>query len=132
MDERVIKFRVGVTVLSTILVGAILVLLFGDTGSIAGGTYTIYMQFDDAPGVTERVRTEIGRRVQAVPVTVSAGVATMPDNALDGDRLVSAADAALYEAKRDGRDRAMASTRAAGATAPAVVRLNDAPLARGA
>jgi diguanylate cyclase (GGDEF)-like protein len=68
----------------------------------------------DAPRVTERVRTEIGRRLHAVPATVSAGVATMPDNAPDGNLLVSAADAALYEAKRDGRDRAIASTRSAG------------------
>ncbi len=86
----------------------------------------------DAPGVTERVRTEIGRRLHAVPATVSAGVATMPDNAHDGELLVSAADAALYEAKRDGRDRAMASTRAAGARSPAAVRRNGASLARGA
>jgi diguanylate cyclase (GGDEF)-like protein len=87
---------------------------------------------EDAPTVTERVRTEINRCVRAVPVAVSAGVATMPDNALDGDRLVSAADAALYEAKRDGRDRAIASSRAALAVAPAVVRVDDAQLARGA
>jgi len=85
----------------------------------------------DAPGVTERVRTEIGRRLHAVPATVSAGVATMPDNARDGDRLLSAADAALYEAKHDGRDRAIASTRA-GARSPAAVRGNGASLARGA
>jgi diguanylate cyclase (GGDEF)-like protein len=71
---------------------------------------------DDAFAVTERVRTEIGHRLHPVVATVSAGVATMPDNADDGDRLVSAADAALYEAKRDGRDRAVASTRAAGAS----------------
>jgi two-component system, cell cycle response regulator len=87
---------------------------------------------EDAPAATERVRTEISRRVQAVPVAVSAGVATMPDNALDGDRLVSAADDALNQAKRHGRDRAIASSRAATATSPAVVRLNGAPLARGA
>jgi diguanylate cyclase (GGDEF)-like protein len=85
----------------------------------------------DAIGVAERVRAEIGRRVQAVAVTVSAGLATMPDNAHDAERLVSAADGALYDAKRSGRDRVVASTRAASAPS-AVVRLNEAPLARGA
>jgi diguanylate cyclase (GGDEF)-like protein len=86
---------------------------------------------EDAVGVAERVRTEIGRHAQEVPVTVSAGLATMPDNAIDGDRLLSAADAALYVAKRSGRDRAAASVRE-GSIVPPVVHLNDAPLARGA
>jgi diguanylate cyclase (GGDEF)-like protein len=77
---------------------------------------------DDAVGVAERVRAEIGRRVETVPMTVSAGCATMPDNATDAERLLSAADAALYEAKRDGRDRTARSTRGAGVTTPMVVR----------
>jgi diguanylate cyclase (GGDEF)-like protein len=70
----------------------------------------------DALGVTERVRSEIGRRLHGVLATVSAGVASMPDNAHDGNRLLSAADAALYEAKHHGRDRATASTHAPGAS----------------
>ncbi len=53
MDERVIKFRVGVIVLSAIFLTGILVLLFGDTASMLRGGYTIYIHFDDAPGVTE-------------------------------------------------------------------------------
>jgi phospholipid/cholesterol/gamma-HCH transport system substrate-binding protein len=53
MDERVMKFRVGVIVLAAIILTGILVLMFGSTGSMLQGGYTIYMHFDDAPGVTE-------------------------------------------------------------------------------
>ncbi len=63
--------------------------------------------------VAERLRAAVAHEVSAVPVTVSAGVGAMPDNAGDGERLVAAADAALYAAKREGRDRSVASTRAA-------------------
>jgi PleD family two-component response regulator len=39
-------------------------------------------------------------------VTVSVGLTTWsPDEVTEGDELVAAADRALYEAKRAGRDR---------------------------
>lgn len=38
-------------------------------------------------------------------VTISAGVATAPEHAVDADRLLDAADRALYRAKNNGRDR---------------------------
>jgi phospholipid/cholesterol/gamma-HCH transport system substrate-binding protein len=53
MDERVVKFRVGVMVLSTLIIAGILILLFGDARSLVRGTYTVHMHFNDAPGVTE-------------------------------------------------------------------------------
>ena len=39
------------------------------------------------------------------PVTASIGVAIFPDHASDAEELLRAADAALYRAKRDGRNR---------------------------
>jgi diguanylate cyclase (GGDEF)-like protein len=39
------------------------------------------------------------------PVTLSFGVAAYPGNGSNGEALLQAADAALYEAKRNGRDR---------------------------
>ena len=87
----------------------------------------------DALGVAERVRAEVASRTDAATITVSAGVATMPDNAVDGERLVSAADAALYEAKRHGRDRAERSQRSNTVdVASGTRRWGGAPLARGA
>jgi diguanylate cyclase (GGDEF)-like protein len=55
--------------------------------------------------VAERVRGAVAQGVQRVAVTISAGVATIPDDALDVEGLVATADAALYVAKREGRDR---------------------------
>ena len=45
------------------------------------------------------------RRPVGVPVTVSIGVAVARPGPLDTDELISVADAALYAAKADGRDR---------------------------
>ena len=60
----------------------------------------------DVPQVAERLRDAASRAVQGVaPVTISAGAATMPDDATDGAGLLAAADEALYAAKRGGRDR---------------------------
>jgi diguanylate cyclase (GGDEF)-like protein len=84
----------------------------------------------DAMRVAERVRNSIARSIDEASVTISAGVATVPDNATDGERLMTAADAALYEAKRTGRDRVAGSGRNIEIVpSPA---LQAAPLARGA
>jgi two-component system cell cycle response regulator len=52
----------------------------------------------------ERLRGAIASAQVDVTVTASAGVATLPHNALDAAGLVRAADQALYESKRRGRD----------------------------
>jgi phospholipid/cholesterol/gamma-HCH transport system substrate-binding protein len=53
MDDRVVKFRVGVMVLATLIIAGILVLLFGDARGLVRGSYTIHIHFADAPGVTD-------------------------------------------------------------------------------
>ena len=45
-----------------------------------------------------------------IKITLSAGSAVLPTNAADGKRLMRAADEALYKAKADGRNRAIAAT----------------------
>jgi two-component system cell cycle response regulator len=54
--------------------------------------------------VAERLRVAIAEGTKAVPVTASCGVATYPYDGIDATSLVEAADAALYAAKRAGRD----------------------------
>jgi ABC-type transporter Mla subunit MlaD len=53
MDERVAQFRVGVMVLATIIIAAILILLFNRFPAIGAGSYTIYVRFPTAPGVAK-------------------------------------------------------------------------------
>ncbi|MDP9068046.1 MAG: sensor domain-containing diguanylate cyclase [Actinomycetota bacterium] len=66
--------------------------------------------------VAERLRRAIGEADNPVPITASAGVATFPTHAPDPERLIAAADEALYESKRAGRDRVTRSRRRAGKT----------------
>lgn len=52
MDERVLRQRVGVVVLAAALITAFLVARFGDLPLPGAGTYTIFVKFPYAPGVT--------------------------------------------------------------------------------
>ena len=58
----------------------------------------------------ERLRQGVEQMDGAVPITISVGAASYPRNALDADSLVRAADEALYESKRAGRNRVSVST----------------------
>lgn len=53
MDERVMQFRVGVMILATLIITAILVVLFGETPVLIHRTYTLNIVFPQAPGVTK-------------------------------------------------------------------------------
>jgi diguanylate cyclase (GGDEF)-like protein len=74
---------------------------------------------DGAQLVMDRIRAAIADDRDLAGVTVSAGVATLPTNATDGVDLVDAADAALYESKRAGRDRTSLSNRNSSQSRPA-------------
>jgi phospholipid/cholesterol/gamma-HCH transport system substrate-binding protein len=52
MNQRIMEFRVGVMVLATFLIATILLFLFLGTSPLLRRTYTIYIKFRDAPGVT--------------------------------------------------------------------------------
>lgn len=84
-------------------------------GRIGGEEFLIVMPDTDAPGahiVAERCRATIAARLRtgasARPVTASFGVTTRrtPDETLD--QMIARADAALYRAKADGRNRVAA------------------------
>jgi diguanylate cyclase (GGDEF)-like protein len=61
--------------------------------------------------LAERIRARVEGTLFALPdgeslrVTVSVGVATLPDHAHDADALLARADDALYDAKEVGRNR---------------------------
>jgi two-component system cell cycle response regulator len=64
-----------------------------------------------AVAVVERVNRGLRICEPMQGVTVSAGVASLPSNAKSGRDLIDAADEALFESKRSGRDRWTLSTR---------------------
>lgn len=80
-----------------------------------GEEFTIIMpetSKDNAKLFAERLRNEVERfyseDAAVTPdkrLTISAGVATYPEDALSKDELMSMADAALYQAKHSGKNR---------------------------
>lgn len=60
----------------------------------------------NAVAFAERIQQEIASlRVQGKNITVSIGIASFPDHGSTPDELVKAADDALYQAKRAGKNR---------------------------
>jgi diguanylate cyclase (GGDEF)-like protein len=66
---------------------------------------------DEALDAAERIRSLIAQIDGPVSITASAGVATYPVHARNATELVEAADEALYESKRGGRNRTTVSSR---------------------
>jgi diguanylate cyclase (GGDEF)-like protein len=79
-----------------------------------GEEFAVLLLDAQAPGaasVAERIRSAVAEMPIPLPdgatvrVTMSLGVASLPDSAADADRLILAADQALYRAKATGRNR---------------------------
>jgi two-component system cell cycle response regulator len=70
-----------------------------------------------AAQVAERLRRGIAEARTDVPVTASAGVATYPYDGIDVNGLLDAADQALYDAKRRGRNQVRSAEEARSAAA---------------
>lgn len=52
MDERVLRFRVGVVVIAAAVITGILIMLLGEGRAFFQRRYTIFLRFPQAPGVT--------------------------------------------------------------------------------
>jgi diguanylate cyclase (GGDEF)-like protein len=117
-DER--SHQVGDQVLAN--VGAMLrtALRDGDFAGRSGGEEFVVLLPDAditaASNIAERIRAAVAEITVSgadVAVTVSVGVAVFPDHASTPDRLERLADAALYVAKREGRNRVELAARTA-------------------
>ena len=62
---------------------------------------------DAAYKVAERIRQQTFARIEigSIPISVSLGLSTWPSDGVTPAELIAAADAALYRAKRSGRNR---------------------------
>jgi len=70
----------------------------------------------EAAVIAERIRSTIETDASTPMVTVSLGTATFPLAAIEADELTAAADDALYESKRNGRNRVSVSQQIATAS----------------
>ncbi len=105
-----------------------------------GEEFVVALPGTDVEGATEvaeRIRTRIANeRIRIVDgggglnVTASLGVATTPGASADVQELVAAADAALYEAKRAGKNRVVVADTAGPRLPPPSPRAGD-PIAKG-
>ena len=91
-----------------------------------GEEFAVVLEATDHKGalmLAERIRTEVEKQVfqsdkGPFSVTISLGIAVYPDDAKDKAGIIGLADQALYYAKHNGRNRAVAWPEAADAGAP--------------
>lgn len=80
---------------------------------LAGDEFTVIVHELDSletlRSIANRIRTNLTRPMQLdnteITLTCSIGIAIFPDDAEDPERLLQSADAAMYEAKKEGRNR---------------------------
>ena len=86
-------------------------------GRLGGEEFVVIMCGNPAPGgaaaAAERLREMVGAtplvyKGAALSVTLSGGLAVLPDDGTTWDKLFAVADQRLYEAKRAGRNRVLA------------------------
>ena len=78
------------------------------------GVVLVETALDAALEIAERIRAEVevpylGLTNQLIAVTVSLGVAGLQDNMDAPEKLIAAADEALYQAKQSGRNRVVSA-----------------------
>jgi diguanylate cyclase (GGDEF)-like protein len=101
-----------------------------------GEEFAVVMPETDAAGalvIAERIRERVkaahfNTAAGPLKVTLSLGIASVPDNAANKADLVGRADQSLYHAKRSGRDRTVAASSLH--AAPAAARLARAAAAK--
>lgn len=80
-------------------------------GRFGGDEFMVLAEADQAETAVRRVRDIIAQPIEVVGTTqflsASIGVAIGPRDGADADTLIRSADAAMYEAKRQGRNRAV-------------------------
>jgi diguanylate cyclase (GGDEF)-like protein len=83
---------------------------------------------DAAVEVADRIRARLAlESFTGGPITLSIGVAEFPTNGGSLESLIASADAALYHAKREGRDRIVRADRDNSAASPAAPSAEPTP-----
>jgi diguanylate cyclase (GGDEF)-like protein len=97
------------------------------TARYGGEEFAVIMPETDLKGalvIAERIRERVMKEVFAteqgpLKVTLSLGIATFPDSAVDKQQLIALVDQCLYHAKRHGRNQSVSSAQLAGPAATA-------------